>query len=115
MSIDINPRRNSFVGRLSMFCSMPVQLEAEKVDGIEPLISNGIALYYSRRARALCVVSLALCSAAPPAGWRLVWHDEFDGPSVNASNWNVYANVSECSEGTCAGNQIELCECSWPV
>jgi|GEM_PF-2202132 beta-glucanase (GH16 family) len=24
-----------------------------------------------------------------PAGWKLVWHDEFDGSSVDTSKWNV--------------------------
>ncbi|MBI2407825.1 MAG: glycoside hydrolase family 16 protein [Gemmatimonadetes bacterium] len=25
----------------------------------------------------------------PPAGWRLIWHDEFDGPSLDTTRWNV--------------------------
>jgi beta-glucanase (GH16 family) len=24
----------------------------------------------------------------PPSGWRLVWADEFDGPTINTSNWD---------------------------
>lgn len=37
---------------------------------------------------------LALCAAAHAAeplqipGWQLVWHDEFDGPKIDASKWS---------------------------
>lgn len=67
---------------------------------------------------ALAAVALALAAAAPVASaaalprpngaWQLVWSDEFDGPAVNTSNWNVYANVSECAMPGCKGNQIEV-------
>jgi hypothetical protein len=59
------------------------------------------------RATSAAVLLAAVLSAAPApaggagAGWRLVWEDEFDGPALNASNWNVV----ESGEG---GNQIEL-------
>ena len=53
----------------------------------------------------LSIVSLAILLVfAPPSTstWIPLWSDEFDGPFVNQSLWNVYANVSEGS------NQIEL-------
>ena len=42
--------------------------------------------------RVLLGVAVAACStlAAPAAGppvWQLVWHDEFDGPALNATKW----------------------------
>jgi hypothetical protein len=48
------------------------------------------------------VLAVAAAAVSPEGSWRLVFEDDFDGPTVNSSNWNVYANVSE---GT---NQIEL-------
>jgi beta-glucanase (GH16 family) len=27
-----------------------------------------------------------------PAGWQLVWHDEFDGPSIDQAKWNFEVN-----------------------
>jgi beta-glucanase (GH16 family) len=30
-------------------------------------------------------------SAPPRAGYRLVWHDEFDGPALDTAKWTVYA------------------------
>lgn len=42
------------------------------------------------------------------AKWVLQWADEFDGPTVNETNWNIYSNVSECGMPGCTGNQIEL-------
>ena len=41
----------------------------------------------------VCLVlgMLAACSPAVqidvPAGWNLVWHDEFDGSTINKANW----------------------------
>jgi hypothetical protein len=45
-------------------------------------------------------------AAAPSGNWSLVWSDEFDGPVVNASNWNVYNNTVEGDPRT--SNQIEV-------
>ena len=28
-----------------------------------------------------------IVTATPPAGWTLVWSDEFDGPSIDSGNW----------------------------
>ena len=51
----------------------------------------------------LLYLSTLLLAAAPASGsWQLLWEDDFAGPSVNASLWNIAANVSE------GGNQIEL-------
>ena len=50
----------------------------------------------------LLLLSALLCLPECQAAWTLLWSDDFDGPSVNTSLWNVYANVSEGS------NQIEL-------
>jgi beta-glucanase (GH16 family) len=41
----------------------------------------------------------------PGAGWNLVWSDEFDGTSLNASNWNVLTSnydpvTNNCNFGT---------------
>ena len=40
------------------------------------------------------------CMATLPdpaaAGWRLAWEDEFDGPELNATTWNVRHNESHC-------------------
>lgn len=43
------------------------------------------------------IVALTACGAAPPPptatpipappGWKLVWHDEFDGAAISSSNW----------------------------
>ena len=57
--------------------------------------------------RALSALVLAACACAGAcartgAGWRLVWEDDFDSGSVNASNWNVLDDVAEGS------NQIEV-------
>ena len=63
----------------------------------------------TRLTKLLCLSAALAAAAAAGAGrragsgsWRLVFEDDFDGPVVNASSWNVYANVSEGS------NQIEL-------
>lgn len=39
----------------------------------------------------LAVLSEGRTSAQVPdvPGWQLKWHDEFDGPTINAQNWNV--------------------------
>ncbi len=29
---------------------------------------------------------------APPGGWRLVWSDEFDGPTIDRAKWNLRTN-----------------------
>lgn len=29
---------------------------------------------------------------SPPPGWRLTWHDEFDGDSIDTTKWTVYDN-----------------------
>ena len=47
-------------------------------------------------------LAASAAAAAAAGSWRLVFEDDFDGPAVNASSWNVYVNVSEGS------NQIEL-------
>jgi beta-glucanase (GH16 family) len=60
-----------------------------------------------RRSASAYAVLLALLAAAPApagsvgAGWRLVWEDDFGGPELNASTWNVVVS----GEGS---NQIEL-------
>ncbi len=28
-------------------------------------------------------------SAPPPTGWTMIWHDEFDGPSVDLTKWRI--------------------------
>ena len=48
----------------------------------------------------LCVCLLAACAAATPAptatpipvppGWKLVWHDEFDGTQLDEKKWNRF-------------------------
>ena len=48
----------------------------------------------------------ASSSSASPGQWVLEWSDDFTGPAVNTSLWNVYANVSEGSPPS--WNQIEL-------
>ncbi len=47
---------------------------------------------------ALCSILFAACAGLPaqapatpitaPAGYKLVWHDEFDGNSIDRANWN---------------------------
>lgn len=60
-------------------------------------------------ARALvAAAALRLAAAAGSGSWVLRWHDEFDGPAVNQSNWNIINNTSECGMPGCTGNQIEL-------
>ena len=49
---------------------------------------------------------LLLCTVSVQCRWQLSWEDTFDGPSVNESNWNIYANVSEGRPPS--WNQIEL-------
>ena len=45
-------------------------------------------------------VSAAQPAEAPvPAGWELVWHDEFDGPAIDLSKWEFEVN------GKGGGNQ----------
>ena len=57
----------------------------------------------------LCAAAAASQRVSSPGGeWQLVWSDEFEGPAVNTSTWNVYHNVAECAPPDCAGNQIEL-------
>ncbi|MBK8420862.1 glycoside hydrolase family 16 protein [Candidatus Villigracilis saccharophilus] len=34
-----------------------------------------------------CGVTPTATPIAPPPGWELKWHDEFDGKEINASNW----------------------------
>ena len=43
---------------------------------------------------AVSLLVLSSGSPAPPPGgpWRLVWADEFDGPSLNTSRWTVKHN-----------------------
>jgi len=54
-------------------------------------------------ARALALALAALLAAAPArGGWVVDWEDDFSGPSLNTSLWNVATNASEGS------NQIEL-------
>src|ERR1051325_11297114 len=33
--------------------------------------------------------SLAAEKSSPPSGWKLVWHDEFNGKSLSPKKWNV--------------------------
>lgn len=54
---------------------------------------------------ALVLLAAATASIAAPQ-WELVWSDDFSGPTVNASIWNVASNVSEGKPPT--WNQIEL-------
>ncbi|WP_238162682.1 carbohydrate binding domain-containing protein [Cohnella sp. AR92] len=39
--------------------------------------------------------------AATPGDWKLVWHDEFDGDSIDSSKWNV------TDSGTVYNNELE--------
>jgi autotransporter-associated beta strand protein len=52
-------------------------------DKLEPLVVL-IAL--------LCGVSLIPAAAAPPAGYYLVWGDEFNGSSLDTSKWDYWEN-----------------------
>jgi len=38
-------------------------------------------------------------TATPPAGWNLVWSDEFNGPSVDTSNWSFQTGCSGWGNG----------------
>lgn len=42
------------------------------------------------------------------ASWKLSWADEFNGPEIDRSIWNVASNVSECDPASPYCNQIEL-------
>lgn len=33
--------------------------------------------------------AVAAPTPAAPPGWELVWHDEFDGPTLNLADWNI--------------------------
>ena len=59
-------------------------------------------------ARLVLALAVLFAAAAPSANarWVVDWDDDFDAPTINASLWNVYANVSEGSPPT--WNQIEL-------
>jgi beta-glucanase (GH16 family) len=53
-----------------------------------------------------CALLLALALPAFHCAWVPLWADNFDGPALNESNWNVMSNVSEGRPPT--WNQIEL-------
>jgi beta-glucanase (GH16 family) len=58
--------------------------------------------------RALILVSatltLAACApSAPRADWKLVWHDEFDGPGLDVAKW-----VRETGGGGWGNNELEF-------
>jgi beta-glucanase (GH16 family) len=38
-------------------------------------------------------------TATPPAGWNLVWSDEFNGPSVDMTNWSFQTGCSGWGNG----------------
>jgi beta-glucanase (GH16 family) len=36
----------------------------------------------------LAAIGAVRSDAAPPAGWKLVWSDEFDGPAIDRTKWD---------------------------
>jgi beta-glucanase (GH16 family) len=40
----------------------------------------------------------------PLPGWTLVWHDEFDGPSLDTSKWNIVSDAPGGYRNCCLGN-----------
>jgi len=64
------------------------------------LQTSGNTLFALATAIAISGAALTLCRAGeavkePPAleGWKLVWHDEFDGNSLKTSKWQLEVNA----------------------
>lgn len=54
----------------------------------QPLLRTGSLLALIVLAACALPQAPAASTAIPaPAGWKLVWHDEFDGASIDSSNW----------------------------
>ncbi len=52
---------------------------------------------FDRACRGFCLAALLVlatgCATSSPHGWRLVWHDEFDGDSVDPARWEFEADA----------------------
>src|SRR5690242_7391570 len=48
--------------------------------------------WWAAGAAAVLAAAAAVAYAVWPAGWQLVWHDEFNGSGVRAGSWNVRDN-----------------------
>jgi beta-glucanase (GH16 family) len=46
--------------------------------------------FLSVLAVAACAETFTIASASPPAGYQLVWSDEFDGASLDTNRWNYW-------------------------
>jgi beta-glucanase (GH16 family) len=49
----------------------------------------------------LCLCGTALAQIPDVPGWKIAWHDEFDGTSVDTTNWNVL------TQGNNQNNELE--------
>ena len=67
--------------------------------------AQGQAFATSSRVRVLVVL---LCTGSAFGAWHLTWSDEFEGPSLNRTVWNVKTNATHCCGPRGKPGELEL-------